>query len=210
MKGKSRFIILMTVSLIIIFAGCSLISGFLRSPNKIMDWVTIPDEDTEFIFSVVDYLNGTEVDDGEYTMIVTNVEDSENDAIITLEDETETEYYIIIDKNDGLIVMSYDDVLDNDDIIILSTPVEIGNDWEEYDGADHEMEITHIDADKSVDEGNYSDVIIISTEYDDESGEYKYDYWFSQSLGMTIYSRDEFTDTLGDIYVTEIELKNID
>lgn len=209
MKKFARMILLMLGVSALIMTGCALL-GFLKSPDRITDWVTIPAEDVEVLYTTVNYLNGNETTTSQEIYIVTDVEEMEGESYFIVEDESENEFYYIIDKNDGLLVGSIDDKIDDDDIIILSTPIEVGNDWEEYEDCDYELEITNIDAAKTVSAGTYKDIIIVKTEYEDSLGDHEYEYWFSQSLGMSVYYRAEFTDTLGDIYVTETELKNID
>lgn len=206
---KRKISILMVTLTVVIISGCALL-GFMKSPDRITDWVTMPAEDTEALYTTINYLNGIETSTSQETYVVTDVEEMDGESYFIVEDEAENEFYYIIDKNDGLFVGSIDDRVDADDMVILSTPIEVGNDWEEYENCDYELEITNIDASKTVSAGTYKDIIIVKTEYEDSLGEYEYEYWFSQSSGMSVYYRTEFTDTLGDIYVTETELKNID
>lgn len=209
MKKTAQMVLMLLGIGALIISGCSLL-GFMKSPDKIADWVTIPTEDTEFIFTYVNYLNGNEQNAGEETFTITDVEEGDGETYFIVEDEMGLELYYILDKNDNVFVASIDDNADDDDIIILSSPIEVGNDWEEYEDCDYELEIMNINATKTVDAGTYSDIIVVKTEHEDSLGEYDYEYWFSQSLGMSVYMRDEFIDTTGDIYVFETELKNID
>lgn len=191
---------------ILIIAGCTVLP-WVKDVNNIRDWISVPAEDTEFhyIETSRDYYDGelldTETD--YYSVTIEEVDQDADEILIEVIVEENGNYdtdYMIIDSDEGIIAMSDDKYFqDDDDLIIISTPVEEGNDWLVY--GDVLYEIDEMNATKKVEAGDYTDCIVITAQSDNHSWE----IWYSPGIGTMIYSK--YTSTYGSYryeYIDEL------
>lgn len=181
---------------------------WVKDVNNIQDWIAVPALDTEYEYALTQTAYGnTETDYMTYT--VEDVEDKSDRMVIEVREEIDGNYdtqYLIIEKDEGVIAMSDNEYFDeNNDDIILATPVKEGNDWLVY--GDDLYEIKKIGESKTVDAGTYSDCIVVER-YDNNVTE---EYYFSPSVGMIVYYRYTYDSSYGSEYdiTRTMELRNL-
>lgn len=197
------------ISAIIIMTGCTVLP-WVKDVNNIRDWISVPAEDTEYQYveEYRDYYDGElfDTDTEYYTVTVEGVDQDSDEILIELMYEENGNYdidYMIIDSDEGIIAMSDDKYFqDDNDMIILSTPVEEGNDWLVY--GDILYEIDKMNQTKKVEAGEYTDCIVVTARTDT----YSWELWYSPSAGAMIYTTQ--TATYGQYrYEYTVELRNI-
>lgn len=192
-----RKILFITSVVAIIITSCSLFNS--RDINKITDWIDVPEEGTEFIYSISEY----GLEQGEWTFEIEEVKQEDRMTIIEFSQMGYGPFYFIYDDIEGIMVFSVDDDIDEDyDEIYLATPIQKGNEWDTslYMG---EKEITGINQTKRVGAGVYEDCIVV--EHKNAGALENSEWWYSPSVGMFIYSKDVYDDG----YKVEYELEEI-
>ncbi len=196
---KRNVVSIIFIALVIIITNCSVLP-WVSDINNIRDWVRIPTDGDEYRYSQrVKYSSDdTWHDLNDFTIEITDI-DEKSDAILieTRYNDSNGRDYIIIDKDENLIAYSDDEYTDEDnDFIVLKTPIEIGNEWyNDY----YDFEIESIGESMEVDAGTYNDCIVILFTNGNTEGE----IWYSPSAGTYIYEDCEYD--YGYHYITELE-----
>ncbi len=194
---KSIFII---ITIILLTISCSLFNT--RDINKISDWVTIPKEGTEFIYSFSK--NGVEYETKSTYIISVERKDKRIIVEYTYYTDEGIPMYLIYDDEEGVFVYSADDSVDiSYDFINLKTPIEVGNEWEIYGNSSVIYEIIAIDSTRTVGAGIFNDCIVIECKVSSSK------YWYSPSIGNYIYSERHSFDEFGNIMILTNELDEI-
>ncbi|MFO8062840.1 MAG: hypothetical protein R6U31_07955 [bacterium] len=159
---------------------------WVKDVNNIQDWISLPGTGTEYEYEIVTTSGGNTATDY-LTYTVKGIEEKSDRVVIEVREEWNGNYdydYLIIEKDEGVIAMSNNEYYDKyDDDIILSIPVEVGNDWL-VDDNEKLYEITAIGETKEVKAGSYSDCIVVERYQNDVSEK----YYYSPSAGMIVYS----------------------
>lgn len=172
---------------------------WVKDVNNIQDWISLPEDGTEFRYTKRTKLYSDDNwHETSFTIEITDIENKSDAVLIeTRYNDSYDRDYIIIDKEENAIAYSEDDYYDEDnDFIILKTPVSTGNHW--YND-NYDFQITEIGAKKEVEAGVYNDCIVI--EYGDSPG--LGEIWFSPSAGTYIY--EEYESGYGSEFVTELD-----
>ncbi len=181
-----------------IVTNCTILP-WVQDINNIRDWVTIPTDGNEYRYETrTKYYSDDSWNESDFVIKITDI-DEKSDAILieTRYNDSNDRDYIIIDKDENLIAYSEDEYTDeDDDFIILKTPIEIGNEW--YND-DYDFEIDKIGESKEVEAGTYNDCIVIIYKHNNNIGE----IWYSPSAGTYIY--DEYETDYGYHYIVELE-----
>ncbi|MCK4524722.1 hypothetical protein KAU15_07325 [candidate division WOR-3 bacterium] len=198
---KKNTIIIICIVITMIVTNCTILP-WVKDINNIRDWVTIPGDGNEYRYETRTkyYSEDSWHDLSDFTIEITDI-DEKSDAILieTKYNDSNNRDYIIIDKDENLIAYSEDEYTDEDnDFIILKTPIEVGNKW--YND-DYDFEIDKIGESMEVEAGTYNDCIVIIYTSNNANGE----IWYSPSVGTYIYDDYE----LDSGYHSIVELKQI-
>ena len=151
---------LLLVVMVAGLSGCALITMiFGPSANDIMAWWPDYKVGTRLVYR--EYSLRTDPDlnyTGTVTVEIVDVDERENRTVVRVSVDGGTEYYII-DKDRGEIVLGGDTFIDDNDEVVLKTPVEEGNIW--YNWTDYRYSIEQVGATKDVPAGVYKDVVIV-------------------------------------------------
>ena len=159
--------------------------------------------------------------DNTYTREITDVDDRESKIVVKTNGSLSEYYtgmpifplYFIIDKDGGDLLFSFDEYIDNDDMILLETPIEEGTIW--YltgDGENVKFTIDQVKQTRTVGNETYDDVVVVKTSgYGDYDGYLvSMKFYLSATAGYLGYVMKWNSDTTGGLIETGFELTNID
>ncbi|MDY6787780.1 MAG: hypothetical protein SVK54_06620 [candidate division WOR-3 bacterium] len=209
---KLSIFILLTTLLII--SGCSLLP-FLstRDINTVSDWIDTPAENTVYTYEFSDYHNDSpEGTPAEIDYEITDLTTSDNIIIIELTDENDYVSYLIVDDSLGILANSANNSYEEDnDWVYLEKPVEEGNSWYPYSGANYQYTIEGTGVSKTVEAGTYNDCVYLTAEYTNDANiKYEYEVYLSPSAGNIIYEKNKHTFSDGESWSEIVELISID
>ncbi len=150
--------------MVVALSGCTLWNMiFGPSANDIMAWWPDYKVGTRLVYR--EYSLRTDPDlnyTGTVTVEIVDVDERENRTVVRVSVDGGTEYYII-DKDRGEIVLGGDTFIDDNDEVVLKTPVEEGNIWYTTWNywPDTKYSISQVKATRDVPAGVYKDVVIV-------------------------------------------------
>ncbi|NOY09208.1 MAG: hypothetical protein GXP33_10260 [Spirochaetes bacterium] len=89
---------------------------------------------------------------------ITDIDERETRTIIKTSEDGAIVYYII-DKENGKLIKSTDSSVDDNDEVVLKTPVEEGTTW--YNWTNTRYEIDNVKENKTVEAGTFDDVVVL-------------------------------------------------
>ncbi len=151
---------LLLVVMVVGLSGCALITMiFGPSANDIMAWWPDYKVGTRLVYRYYELWTNPNYDnDHPVTVEIIDIEERETRTVVRVSVDGDPSYYII-DKDRGEIVLSSDTFIDQNDEVVLKTPVEEGNIW--YNWTNRKYSISQVKATKDVPAGVYKDVVII-------------------------------------------------
>jgi len=181
---KMTFIIIITS---IVLSNCSL---FLpdRDKDNIFEYIPNFSEGDTYHFQcslITIYTDTGDTTNISYTYDKAIHKTIENDSFLyysLVNDHSDSEHYMY-DKEKGILSFSNDSIFsDNDNYIILKTPVEVGNSW--TDDQDHYYKIKRIDGIFHNNNITVYDVIFIEMTFNNSNATGTVEYYYSPSIGM--------------------------
>lgn len=143
-----------------------------------------------------------------FTVEITDIDERETRTVIKTSEDGDI-VYLIIDKDEGEMVRSGDTIIDDNDEVVLKTPVEEGTTW--YNWTNTKYTIDQVKSSKTVEAGTFDDVVIIKVDDPDWqtiTSVYLYYSVTGGNLGWT-QTYDSSVSYYG-IMENGIELTNID
>lgn len=96
--------------------------------------------------------------DDTFTVEITDIDERETRTVITTVEDGDI-VYIIIDKDKGEVVRSGDTIIDDNDEVVLKTPIEEGTTW--YNWTNSKYTIDQVKSSKTVEAGTFDDVVVV-------------------------------------------------
>ncbi|MFO8062813.1 MAG: hypothetical protein R6U31_07805 [bacterium] len=207
MKRK-KFVSIFIVINLLLLSGC--IIGLVRNPSRIDDWYSSPREGTAYKYAYYFYWNGNLESYDEFTDTVVDINNSTDITSVAFHSKNGYSYHQI-NQIDNCIYIWYSDswnsdhssLDNNEDMILLKAPVEIGTKWSDYYNT---YEISEIDAEEEFAIGKYDDIIVVESTSDDFYGA----YYYSPSIGREIYWLEISETVTGDTAISVYELTSIE
>ena len=207
------------VVIVVVLGGCG-VGLFGPNKNKIMHWVQGIEETTTISYRYTAKYTGFDDETYSFQAEVLEVDVRETRTIVELLFDGDR-VYLIADDNRGEMVYSLDDLIDDDDAVLLETPVEEGTSWISHtirwvwnvENARYTIEETGVT--ESVGAETLDDVVRVSVDIpDDIQDSYgytvsRYDVLVSPSLGLVGFSYKDTDDDDGAVYSLDLVVTDV-
>lgn len=143
-----------------------------------------------------------------FTIEITDIDERETRTVIKTV-ENGNVVYLIVDKDKGEIVRSSDTTIDDNDEVVLKTPVEEGTTW--YNWTNSKYTIDEVKSSKTVEAGTFDDAVVVKVSDPDWQTITSVHLYYSVTGGNLGWTQT-FNPDVSYYGITEsgIELTNID